>query len=90
MYSNMIVSYAALQEHDSVEVYFAHYNTTADSSWYLKAGAVNTQNLIAGESVAKRKDSMMLYFIYVLLLIAVSVATWFVARKKYSREETEL
>ena len=84
MYSNMIVSYAALHKLDSAQVYFAHYNATSDSSWYLKAGTVKTKDLTEEANILGQ-DPLRFYFIYALLLMAVSAITWFVARKKYSR-----
>ena len=46
MYANTMLSYAALQEFDSAQVYLTNYNATADSSWYA---AINAEKAMTSQ-----------------------------------------
>lgn len=46
MYANTMLSYAALGQFDSAQVYLTQYNSTADSSWYT---AINAEKAIAAQ-----------------------------------------
>lgn len=84
-YSNMIVSYSALHQFDSVQVYFAHYNATADSSWYLKVNPDKKKQLTNEETALELENPMRFYFIYGLMLLAMAAAGWIASRYWYRK-----
>lgn len=85
MYANMIMSYAAIHQFDSVQVYFAHYNSTADSSWYLKVNPVKMKTLTDEGITPESAYPMRFYFIYGLMLLAIAGAGWIGARYWYRK-----
>jgi tetratricopeptide (TPR) repeat protein len=84
-YANMIMSYAALHQFDSVQVYFAHYNSTADSSWYLKINPAKVKPLDEEGAIPESASTMRFYFIYGLILLAIAAAGWIASRYWYRK-----
>ncbi len=85
MYANMIMSYAALHQFDSVQVYFAHYNSTSDSSWYLKVNPDKKKQLTNERITSESEFPMRTYFIYGLMLLAMAAAGWIASRYWYRK-----
>ena len=88
MYANMIMSYAAIHQFDSVQVYFAHYNSTSDSTWYLKANEGSDNTLLTNEREEEEESELgyWFYLIYGLLLLFVAVMVWAMAKRRFTQK----